>query len=100
MCIRDRHHSGLAVDLSIYKSDGTMHNYTDEGDYGWIIDNACLYGFVRRYPDDKVAVTGVSYEPVSYTHLEARAPDRRGRGRQRRDQSRSRHSPPRARGGG
>ncbi|MBC8536338.1 M15 family metallopeptidase [Feifania hominis] len=63
------HHSGLAVDLSIYKSDGTMHNYTDEGDYSWIIDNACLYGFVRRYPDDKVAVTGVSYEPWHFRYV-------------------------------
>ena len=55
------HQYGRSIDVTI---DGTtnhdFHN-TDQGK--WLIDNAHKFGFVLRYPDDKVDITGIAYEP-------------------------------------
>ena len=35
----------------------------------WLIENAHKYGFVIRYPADKVDETGISYEPWHYRYV-------------------------------
>jgi len=58
------HQSGLCIDLS---TQSLNHNLIDafsttpEGI--WLSKNAYLYGYIIRYPEDKTAVTGYSYEP-------------------------------------
>jgi len=52
------HESGLALDIG--STQGTMDN-TTEGE--WLARNAHKFGFILRYPDDKVHITGIQYEP-------------------------------------
>lgn len=52
------HHLGLAVDL-------------DGGDaaYKWLAENCWDYGFILRYPDDKIEITGIIYEPWHFRYV-------------------------------
>ena len=58
------HQLGIAVDInpdySVTKGLGF---------YDWLRDNAHKYGFVKRYPDDKVDITGISNEPWHYRYV-------------------------------
>ncbi len=58
------HQSGLAVSLSIdddsYRFEKSFGS-TPEGK--WLAANCYKYGFIMRYPADKEAVTGYSYQP-------------------------------------
>ena len=37
--------------------------------FAWISANAHKFGFILRYPEDKVAETGISYEPWHYRYV-------------------------------
>lgn len=52
------HHLGLAVDIS---------GYADT--YAWLEEHSWEYGFIRRYPDEKLDVTGIVYEPWHYRYV-------------------------------
>ena len=52
------HQSGLAIDLNSISSDFA---YTAEGQ--WVNEHCWEYGFILRYPADKVSITGYMYEP-------------------------------------
>lgn len=58
------HQMGIAVDInadvSISRSSAV---------YTWLQENAYRYGFIQRYPDDKVGITGISYEPWHYRYV-------------------------------
>lgn len=58
------HQLGLGVDIN---ADG-VHSYGDEV-YTWLLGNAHLYGFIKRYPDDKTKITGISNEPWHYRYV-------------------------------
>ncbi len=68
------HHSGLVIDfitsgmndLYNYGSE-TPNNSADRGfaeteEYRWLLDNAHKFGFILRYPEDKVSETKYNYE--------------------------------------
>jgi D-alanyl-D-alanine carboxypeptidase len=59
------HQTGLAVDIAPVPSNGCnlelCFGTTPQGK--WLAANAYKYGFLLRYPADKVAVTGYQYEP-------------------------------------
>lgn len=61
---RSEHQTGLAIDVSTasvnYRIDSSFAD-TPEGQ--WLVDNAHLYGYIIRYPEDKTQITGYSYEP-------------------------------------
>jgi D-alanyl-D-alanine carboxypeptidase len=64
------HQTGLAVDIraqsdkcSLEACFGTM----PEGQ--WLAANAYKYGFLLRYPADKVTVTGYEYEPWHFRYI-------------------------------
>jgi len=63
------HHTGLAMDLSFYTDDGvsvSIENY----EFGpWINENCADYGFVLRYPSDKVDITKIGYEFWHYRYV-------------------------------
>ncbi|MDR1628725.1 MAG: D-alanyl-D-alanine carboxypeptidase family protein [Oscillospiraceae bacterium] len=64
------HHTGLAVDLSIFnREDGSSEPYKGTGQYKWINENAYKYGFIVRYPDEKKEITGIDYEPWHFRYL-------------------------------
>ena len=62
------HHTGLAFDLAV----------TGEASFGatkqsvWLAQHCWEYGFILRYPADKTAITGISYEPwhIRYVGVE------------------------------
>ncbi|MDD4035859.1 MAG: D-alanyl-D-alanine carboxypeptidase family protein [Bacilli bacterium] len=61
------HETGLAFDLSnSYKSTDAFDT-TIQG--LWIQRNAHKYGFINRYPANKVDITGIKYEPWHYRYV-------------------------------
>jgi len=64
------HHTGLAIDLSVFHSDdGTSEQFCGEDDYTWILENAWKYGFVQRYESGKEAITMISNEPWHFRYV-------------------------------
>lgn len=64
------HHTGLAVDVvdeewfSHYTTSSVLDAaYAKEPGAVWIAENAAKYGFIVRYPENKEAITGITYEP-------------------------------------
>ena len=60
--------SWVAVDINAQSKRST-----DEEVYAWLAKNAYKYGFILRYPSDKVEITGVSYEPWHYRYVGKKA---------------------------
>lgn len=63
------HHSGYAVDMSIYTDEGNYVKYKGQGDYAWINQNCYKYGLIRRYTEEKKEITGVSDEQWHYRYV-------------------------------
>jgi D-alanyl-D-alanine carboxypeptidase len=64
------HQTGLAVDIGAASGDCSLDvcfAATDEGQ--WLAENAWRFGFLLRYPADKVAVTGFAFEPWHYRYV-------------------------------
>ena len=57
------HHTGLAIDFSLYHDNGISGEYDGTGETSWINGNSWKYGFILRYPEDKREITGIYYEP-------------------------------------
>jgi len=58
------HQTGLAVDISAVPAKCSLDAcfaQTPQGE--WLAKNAYRFGFLLRYPADKVAVTGFTFEP-------------------------------------
>lgn len=63
------HHTGLACDLTFYTDDGQIVSIADH-EYGyWLGVNCIENGFVRRYPQDKVDITKISYEAWHFRYV-------------------------------
>jgi len=57
------HQLGLALDIiAEFDADSTAT-------WSWLKDNAWRYGFILRYPADKVDITGIDYEPWHYRYV-------------------------------
>ncbi len=52
------HNLGLSLDVG-----STQMRMADAPEGRWIEENAWKYGFILRYPKDKVGITGIQYEP-------------------------------------
>ena len=63
------HQLGLAVDII----DTRLWDLTDEQAnqpaQQWLMENSWQYGFIFRYPEDKIDVTGIIYEPWHYRYV-------------------------------
>ncbi len=62
------HETGFAIDIGSESGDTP-----DEAMWSWFQQNAYKYGFIIRYPESKVAITGISDEPyhLRYVGVEA-----------------------------
>lgn len=60
------HQTGLCVDLIAAGMTDLDESFAAQPVYSWLCDNAYKFGFILRYPQDKVDVTGYSYEPWHY----------------------------------
>ena len=63
------HHTGLAMDISLYFPDGTSADFTGEEEYAWITENAPRFGLILRYPQGKESATGIAYEPWHFRYV-------------------------------
>jgi len=48
---------------------GTDANFYKTAAYKWLMENAADYGFILRYPEDKVHITKVKYEPWHWRYV-------------------------------
>ncbi len=63
------HQIGLAVDIvdvSYQRLNDAQENTAAQQ---WLMQNCWRYGFVLRYPRDKVEITGIYYEPWHYRYV-------------------------------
>lgn len=58
------HELGLALDII-----ADTEKCDNETVYSWLRDNAYKYGFILRYPEDKVDITGIDFEPWHYRYV-------------------------------
>ena len=58
------HQLGIAIDIN---GDGA--NSSSEVVYEWLANNAYKYGFILRYPADKVEITNTQFEPWHYRYV-------------------------------
>ena len=63
---QSEHQTGLCVDLTTKTIVTVDNRFADTEVFAWLQDNAWKYGFVLRYPENKVAITGYSYESWHY----------------------------------
>lgn len=62
------HQTGLAIDI-FSKTNTNRNSFTDSPEAKWLEDNAHKYGFILRYPEDKVDITGYNYESWHYRYV-------------------------------
>ncbi|WP_294580223.1 D-alanyl-D-alanine carboxypeptidase family protein [uncultured Thomasclavelia sp.] len=61
---RSEHQLGLAIDISNQISGDRLTEQVADSDIGkFIISDGYKYGFILRYPQDKVSITNYGYEP-------------------------------------
>lgn len=61
------HQSGLCVDMHNLTAADVKFAATKEAQ--WLADNCWKFGFILRYPEDKVEVTGISFEPWHFRYV-------------------------------
>ena len=61
------HQLGLAVD--ILKPGYDFGDFYTTPEANWLEENAYKYGFIFRYPEDKIDITGYKYEPWHYRYV-------------------------------
>ncbi len=58
------HATGFAIDFN-----GVTTDFEHDEAYQWLLQHAEEYGFILRYPLDKVEFTGIDYEPWHYRYV-------------------------------
>lgn len=61
------HQTGLVVD--IYDGITPYTSFEETKEFKWMQENAHKYGFILRYPKDKVKITGYQYESWHYRYV-------------------------------
>lgn len=58
------HQTGLVMDVSCKSENYDLQeSFGDTPEGIWLAENAHLYGYIIRYPEDKCEITGYAYEP-------------------------------------
>jgi len=61
------HQTGYTIDM--FEKGTTQKDFHNTESYNWLINNAHLYGFILRYPEDKEDITGYSFESWHYRYV-------------------------------
>lgn len=61
------HQTGLAVD--VYNKELPYTSFEQAEEFTWMQENAYKYGFILRFPKDKVNITGYQYESWHYRYV-------------------------------
>lgn len=62
------HQTGLAIDVFEIGNQATS-TFKDSPAYTWLKENAHLYGFIERYPEDKEYLTGYEFEAWHWRYV-------------------------------
>ena len=62
------HHTGLAIDFGLMV-DRTVEVFEGVYEHAWIPDNSHNFGFVLRYPGNKIHITETNFEPWHYRYV-------------------------------
>ena len=60
------HQTGLCLDFMTEDMSDLDESFENTAAFRWLSENAYKYGFILRYPSDKVDTTGYKYEPWHY----------------------------------
>ena len=63
------HHTGLAMDLNVYVPGEGIYYVESYEPCAWFRENCEDYGFILRYPSEKVDITGINYESWHYRYV-------------------------------
>ncbi len=63
------HHSGLAVDIIDTRLWALEEEQEELPAQKWLMEHCWEYGFILRYPKEKIEVTGIIYEPWHYRYV-------------------------------
>ncbi|MBR6917354.1 MAG: M15 family metallopeptidase [Clostridia bacterium] len=63
------HHTGLAMDLSVYTDDGVSYDIETYPDCEWFMQNYDRYGYILRYPEHKAGITSINFEGWHYRYV-------------------------------
>ena len=63
------HHTGLALDLGIIYDDGSEGTFSESENAVWMAEHSYLYGFIRRYAENKTDITGISNEAWHFRYV-------------------------------
>lgn len=64
------HQTGLTADISTKSMGFTLEEeFEDTKEGQWLAANAHKYGFILRYPKDRVETTGYAYEPWHFRYV-------------------------------
>ena len=63
------HQTGLAVDIVDMSYQILDEQQESTPVQIWLMAHCAEYGFILRYPADKSALTGISYEPWHYRYV-------------------------------
>ena len=63
------HNSGFGFDILEKGNWNLTESFDKTPEFNWLSEHAEEYGFVLRYPADKVDITGIMYEPWHYRYV-------------------------------
>ena len=63
------HETGLALDITSASYTALEVDQENTREIQWLQQHCSTYGFILRYPEDKVHITGVSYEPWHFRYV-------------------------------
>jgi D-alanyl-D-alanine carboxypeptidase len=64
------HQTGLTIDISAQPGQCSLNACFGDTPHGqWLAANAWRFGFLLRYPADKVEITGYEYEPWHFRYI-------------------------------
>lgn len=63
---QSEHQTGLCVDFMTHSMNTLDNSFEETEAFKWLKENSWKYGFILRYAEDKVNVTGYTYESWHY----------------------------------
>lgn len=73
---QSEHHTGLALDIITleyhYNINSLDERFANTEAYDWLVEHCADYGFILRYPENKVDITKINYEPWHYRYVGVR----------------------------
>lgn len=63
------HETGFALDLTDINTYSLDEYVAEDATNQWLIENSYKFGFILRYPTDKVSYTGIDYEPWHFRYV-------------------------------